>query len=52
MPYLFLDGGPYHIETSPLISGANQWTGFYMTGTSVVKELNLKIKYLWVLFQT
>ena len=23
-------GGPYHIETSPLIQSAKQWTGFYM----------------------
>ena len=23
------DGGHYHIETSPLNSRANQWTGFY-----------------------
>ena len=27
---LFHDGGRYHIETSPLIFRANQWTGFYM----------------------
>ena len=27
------------IETSPLICSANQWTGFYMIGTSVMKEL-------------
>ena len=33
------DGGPYHIETSPLICKANQWAGFYMIGTSVIKEL-------------
>ena len=33
------DGGLYHLETSPLISAANQWTGFYMTGTSVMKKL-------------
>ena len=26
----FHDGGPYHIETSPLICSANQWTGFYI----------------------
>ena len=32
-------GGPYHIETSPLICGANQWTGFYMIGIPVMKEL-------------
>ena len=30
---LFHDRGPYHIETSPLICRANQWTGFYMIGT-------------------
>ena len=32
-------GGPYHIETSPLICWANLWTGFYMIGTTVMKEL-------------
>ena len=31
----FHDGGPYHIETR-----ANQWTNFYMIGTSVMKKLN------------
>ena len=36
---LFHSGGPYHIETSPLIRIANQWTGFYMIGTSVMKKL-------------
>ena len=36
---LFHDGGPYYIETSPLIHFANQWTGFHMIGTSVMKEL-------------
>ena len=30
---------PYHIEASPLIGRANQWTGFYIIGTSVIKEL-------------
>ena len=39
MSKLFHDGGPYHIETSPLTYHANQSTGFYMTGTSVMKEL-------------
>ena len=29
----------YHIETSPLICSANQWTGFYMLSASIVKEL-------------
>ena len=28
------------IETSPLICGANQWTGFYMITASVMKRLN------------
>ena len=36
---LFHEGGPYHIEKTPLIYRANQWTGFYMIGTSVIKEL-------------
>ena len=26
--------------TSPLICGANQWTGFYVTAAPVMKELN------------
>ena len=34
------DGGRYHIETSPLICRANQWTGFYMITASVMKELH------------
>ena len=34
---LFHDGGPYHIEISTLICRVNQWTGFYMIGTSVMK---------------
>ena len=38
--YLFKDGGHYHIENSPLICSANQWTSFYIIGTSVMKELN------------
>ena len=29
----------YHIETRPLICKANQWTGFYVTETSVMKVL-------------
>ena len=28
------------METSPLICRVNQWTGFYMIGTSVMKELS------------
>ena len=33
------DGGPYDIETSPLICRANKWTGSYMIETSVMKKL-------------
>ena len=36
---LFQDGGRYHIEISPLICSANQWTGFYMITASFMKEL-------------
>ena len=39
---LFHDGCPYHMETSPLICSANQRTGFYMTGTSIMKELTIQ----------
>ena len=35
----FDDIGSHHIETSPLICRANQRTGFYLIGTSVMKEL-------------
>ena len=45
----FHDGGPYHIETSTLICKTNQWTGFYMIGTSVVKELNCKKNWVQIL---
>ena len=37
--YLIHEGGPYYIETSPLSCRANQWTVFYLIGTSVMKEL-------------
>ena len=36
---LFHDGGLYHKETSQLIFRANQRTGSYMIGTSVMNEL-------------
>ena len=39
---LFHGGSPYHIETSPLIRIANQWTGFYEIKTSAMKELTHK----------
>ena len=37
----FHDAGPYHIETSPLIWRVNQWTGFYIVGASVMKDLSV-----------
>ena len=40
--WLFHDGGRRHIETSPLICSANQWTGFYMTTASVMKDLKTR----------
>ena len=30
----------WNIEISPLICSVNQWTGFYMIGTSIMKQLN------------
>ena len=38
---------PYHIETSRPICPANQCTGFYMVGTSVMKELRCLISRGW-----
>ena len=38
---LFHDGCSYHVETSPLTGRANQWIGFYMIETSVIKDLTL-----------
>ena len=35
------NGGPYYIETSPLICLVNQWTGGCMTGTSVMNQVKL-----------
>ena len=37
MHQLVHDGGPYHIETSPLVCRANQRTGFYTIWISVMK---------------
>ena len=34
----FHDAGSYHIDTSPLIWSADQWTGFYMIGKSIMLE--------------
>ena len=38
--WLFHVGGPYNIGTSPLICSANQRTGFYVIGASIMIELN------------
>ena len=40
----FHDRGRYHIETSSLICGANQWTGFYMITASVMKGLKVTVQ--------
>ena len=37
--WLLHGGRPYYIKTSPLVCSANQWSGFYMIGTSVMKKL-------------
>ena len=42
---LFHDGGPYHIETSPLICRANQWTYFHKIESSIMKELSTLRNY-------
>ena len=44
MASLFHDGGPYHIETNPLICSANQGCDFYVIGTFIMKELNTSIE--------
>ena len=33
---IFHNGGPYHIETSPLICSTDQWTGYYLIGKELV----------------
>ena len=47
LSWLFHHGGRYHIETSPLTCGANQWTGLYMITASVMKELRYD-HFLWI----
>ena len=46
---LLHDRGPFDIETNPLICESKsmdyQWTGFYMIGTSVMKELKGQFKH-------
>ena len=41
---LTLGEGPYHIETSPLICSANQWTVFYMVGNLRHERVKIKLK--------
>ena len=36
---LFHDECPYHIEANQLICKGNQWAGFHMIETSVMKKL-------------
>ena len=36
--YLFHDGGSCRIETNPLVCSANQWNGFCIIGTSIMKD--------------
>ena len=47
---------PFKTEASPLICGANRWTGFYMIMTSVLKGLNIAQHFqgisLFALFHT
>ena len=36
---LFHDGGPHHMETSPLVCSTNQQTGFSIIGAPIINEL-------------
>ena len=45
---LFHSRGLYHMETIPLTCSAHHCTGFYMIGTSIMKEL---IVCVWFSFQ-
>ena len=38
MAKIFHERGPYHVEASPLICRASQWTDFYMIRASFMKE--------------
>ena len=44
----FHDGGRYHIETSPLIYSANEWSGLYMIGASIMKELISRPRWIYL----
>ena len=39
--------GPYHIETGTLTCSTCRWFGFYMIGTSVMKELREDVTKLF-----
>ena len=39
----FHDGDLYHMDTSPLTCFANHWSGFFMIGSSAMKELKRRI---------
>ena len=41
----------YHTETSPLICGANQWTGFYMITISIIKGLRNQNEHTTIFFE-
>ena len=50
---LFNDGSPYYIKNSLLIYRASQWTGFYMTGIFLMRELKdlrgvTPLLFLWL----
>ena len=47
MILIFRDGNRYDLETSPLICKAHQRTGFYMIGSSVMKELKSFFEYFF-----
>ena len=42
----FMTKGLYCIETSPLICRENQWTGFYMISTSIMRDFNIFYRIL------
>ena len=48
----FMGGGPYNTETCLLICRANHSTGFYMIGTSVMKQLNCRKNWVQILLAT
>ena len=50
--------GSYHIETSVLICSTNQWNGFYVIESSIMKELlnfdsgcSIRIQNLLIVFR-